>query len=180
MTVSVGFYSGPGNAATGSGVAPLPLDDTNHQEYEVPCPVGYYCMDGVKLACPGGRFGNATRMFERTCSGLCEPGYYCPANSTSPKQVEIIAHTLYAADLSSIPRNVVNIVSRCFVPINRQLPPTTMSVCIHVLVRLSSSTGPVVRCCVALSSTTAQEALLSRSLPSPVSTPSAVVASAIA
>jgi hypothetical protein len=48
-----------------------------------PCPSGSYCVEGVKLQCPPGQFGCATRLSSATCNGLCTAGFYCPAESTS-------------------------------------------------------------------------------------------------
>ena len=70
-------------ATTGTcGVAPLCKQgeylDTN------------FVRDGKKtmkcVQCPPGRFGNATNLVSRACSGRCSAGYYCPAGSTSPTE----------------------------------------------------------------------------------------------
>jgi hypothetical protein len=38
--------------------------------------------------CPSGHYGNVSGLTSSICSGLCSPGYYCPAGSTSPTQYE--------------------------------------------------------------------------------------------
>lgn len=44
---------------------------------EVPCPIGYYCRDGLSRPCPPGRFGDARAISEPQCSGPCAAGRYC-------------------------------------------------------------------------------------------------------
>ena len=72
------------------------------------CPEGYYCPAGTTsiIACPigtynrlrgrktlldcqqveGGYYVNITASI--TWNGVCSPGYYCPAGSTSPQQIQ--------------------------------------------------------------------------------------------
>lgn len=50
------------------------------------CPPGSYCQGGVRLPCPTGRYGGSTRMVNASCTGLCLPGYYCPAGSSRADQ----------------------------------------------------------------------------------------------
>jgi hypothetical protein len=70
------------------------------------CPQGYYCPVATPepLACPPGRYGHASGLESLSnCTisspgfytvsastsetGLCEPGYYCPAGSTGPRAI---------------------------------------------------------------------------------------------
>jgi hypothetical protein len=48
---------------------------------------GHYCADGIKVACPAGRYGDTLGLARITCSGLCQPGYYCPAGSISATEI---------------------------------------------------------------------------------------------
>ncbi|RYH10771.1 hypothetical protein EON65_39170, partial [archaeon] len=48
------------------------------------CPVGYYCQQGVKSACPGGRFGVTLGLISPNCSGICPGGFSCPPASIRP------------------------------------------------------------------------------------------------
>jgi hypothetical protein len=49
------------------------------------CPTGSYCPDGkIKVFCPSGTFGATRGLKDRSCSGLCTPGFYCPEGSVSP------------------------------------------------------------------------------------------------
>ncbi len=50
----------------------------------VDCPKGFYCIQGSKHSCPPGTFGNETKLYTDTCSGLCTAGYYCPENTIEP------------------------------------------------------------------------------------------------
>ena len=51
----------------------------------VACEPGTYCVDGVKILCPAGRY-SANGSPTADCDGLCDAGYYCPEGSISPKQ----------------------------------------------------------------------------------------------
>jgi len=53
---------------------------------ESPCEKGYYCHEGTRYKCPGGRFGNKDLETNDNCSGQCEEGYWCGLVSTSPTQ----------------------------------------------------------------------------------------------
>ncbi len=50
------------------------------------CPLGYYCVNGIKNACPPGRYGRETGLSSDKCSGLCNRGYFCPLASVSATQ----------------------------------------------------------------------------------------------
>jgi hypothetical protein len=82
VKVSVGYYSIGGNETQRSAQAI--------------CERGFYCANGIRYACPLGSYGLSVGLSFASgpdnsvflCSGLCEPGYYCPANSTSSRQVQ--------------------------------------------------------------------------------------------
>jgi hypothetical protein len=71
------------------------------------CPIGSYCPDGVeKVPCPAGSYGDQEGLTNRDCSGKCQPGYYCPQGSGSPRQeicpkgllhLPLIAHPVYVS-----------------------------------------------------------------------------------
>jgi hypothetical protein len=52
------------------------------------CPAGQYLKDeqGRCVDCTAGTYGAVSGLSSPECSGLCEPGYYCPAASTSSRQ----------------------------------------------------------------------------------------------
>ena len=50
------------------------------------CPVGNYCVDGLRIHCPEGTYGNSSGLSSASCSGPCQEGYYCPRNSTSSRE----------------------------------------------------------------------------------------------
>lgn len=66
--------------------------------FQLACPPGKYsnvtvshtdsnadmAIDQVCLDCPVGRFGASEGARTSECDGVCEPGYHCPAGSTSP------------------------------------------------------------------------------------------------
>ena len=43
--------------------------DNSTYSVELPCEPGYYCMGGIKRACPPGTFGWRFGMTEETCGG---------------------------------------------------------------------------------------------------------------
>ena len=53
-------------------------DGAGYGEQEL-CPKGSYCVDGVRHLCPAGHYGAMQQMTNQSCSGLCRPGWYCPA-----------------------------------------------------------------------------------------------------
>lgn len=48
------------------------------------CPVGFYCLDGLKYSCPAGTFGAQTGLSTPNCSDLCPAGFYCPTATILP------------------------------------------------------------------------------------------------
>ncbi|KDO33830.1 hypothetical protein SPRG_01709 [Saprolegnia parasitica CBS 223.65] len=59
------------------------------------CPLGSYCVRGVRHLCPWGSYGATTGLWTKKCSGVCLPGSICPAGATSPQQ-ELCAAGSYA------------------------------------------------------------------------------------
>lgn len=53
---------------------------------QLPCESGHYCENGLKYKCPAGSYGDAFAIANRSCSGYCSAGYYCPEGSTSSRQ----------------------------------------------------------------------------------------------
>ena len=51
------------------------------------CPPGSYCKNGHIWEHLPGYFGRTNGSYNATGSGECQPGFYCPAGSTSPQQV---------------------------------------------------------------------------------------------
>ena len=70
------------------------------------CPPGSYCIDGIKYACPAGRYGNVQGEVDPLCSGVCEEGFYCPEGSTRPTQIECGDVDVYCPEGSSMPTPV--------------------------------------------------------------------------
>ncbi|EQC39707.1 hypothetical protein SDRG_03135 [Saprolegnia diclina VS20] len=50
------------------------------------CPLGTYCVRGVRHLCPWGSYGATTGLSTMACSGACAPGSTCPAGATSAQQ----------------------------------------------------------------------------------------------
>jgi hypothetical protein len=53
------------------------------------CPSGSFSSPGSTTSCThcsAGRFGSSPGMATSSCSGTCDPGFFCPSGSTSPRQ----------------------------------------------------------------------------------------------
>jgi len=55
------------------------------------CEPGFFCTgDGIRTACPAGRYGQPVAglagLTSAECSGPCQRGFYCPEGSTQPMQ----------------------------------------------------------------------------------------------
>lgn len=46
---------------------------------QIICEPGYFCVDGIKYACPPGTYGQVYGLNSMKCSGECAAGYYCPS-----------------------------------------------------------------------------------------------------
>jgi hypothetical protein len=75
IPVGVGNYSGPIDVTDPGGV---------RRWWQAVCPVGHYCIDGVKLKCPAGTYGSDVGAQSDACSGPCTGGFFCGEGSTSP------------------------------------------------------------------------------------------------
>ena len=61
----------------------------SHLKYEQKkCEVGHYCVNGLRNACPPGRYAEREGSDNEFCEGPCANGYFCPAGSYSRKQYE--------------------------------------------------------------------------------------------
>lgn len=70
------------------------------------CPVGHYCLGGVKHPCPAGRYGNKHGEVDPQCMGDCHIGYYCPPGSVSARQRRCGDATVYCPTGSTRPTAV--------------------------------------------------------------------------
>ena len=57
--------------------------DSEHRNGTALCPERHYCLGGIAVVCPAGRFGCAAGLKSPECNGDCAAGYYCPAGSGS-------------------------------------------------------------------------------------------------
>ena len=67
------------------------------------CSAGQYSVGGADNCslCLAGRYGDAPMLSVATCSGNCSAGYYCPAGSDSPTEMECPAGQFSVAGASS-------------------------------------------------------------------------------
>ena len=69
--VSEGWYT----------IGPYPFENVMTRVDQAICPLGHYCIGGVKIKCPPGTYGNIKGLSNAECSGLCGYGFYCPIAS---------------------------------------------------------------------------------------------------
>lgn len=69
LAVSFGHYSLP--------------EDSDRATDQLVCPKGFYCASGIKHVCPAGVYGDVEGLGTERCGGLCIPGYFCGAGTTS-------------------------------------------------------------------------------------------------
>lgn len=58
--------------------------DNRTRTAQVICEPGSYCIDGIALHCPFGRYGNVSGLSNEQCSGLCPSAFYCPQHTANP------------------------------------------------------------------------------------------------
>ena len=81
-------------------------DSNETRNGTVHCPAGSYCVGGVAIVCPAGRFGCADGLGDADCNGPCAPGYFCPPGSTSNQMVACGNASVYCPVGSSGPQRV--------------------------------------------------------------------------
>ncbi len=59
----------------------------NTRTDQIIAPAGYYAFEGQLFKCPPRTYGNTSGLSSMKCSGTCESGHYCPAGSTSSKEI---------------------------------------------------------------------------------------------
>jgi hypothetical protein len=52
-------------------------DAASRRSGQLRCPKGHYCIEGVKVACPSGKYGGTVGLQTNSCSGACNPGFFC-------------------------------------------------------------------------------------------------------
>jgi hypothetical protein len=52
------------------------LNDGGGYGSQTACPKGFYCLDGKRFKCSGGRFGAILKQTNSSCSGLCRKGFF--------------------------------------------------------------------------------------------------------
>jgi hypothetical protein len=89
----------------GQGYYAVDLKDRDGGGYAAQkmCTQGYYCIDGVRTACPAGRFGNKMQEINSSCTGACEPGWWCPPASTSKYERACGNYSVYCPRESAFP-----------------------------------------------------------------------------
>lgn len=67
------------------------------------CEKGHFCILGDRYECPPGSYGSFEGLITMDCSGVCEPGYFCPAASHSSRQFECPTPDWYCPQGSGSP-----------------------------------------------------------------------------
>ena len=63
--------------------APLSISSTMRYQ-QFPCEPGSYCINGSKMLCPAGRYGNSYNLGTLNCTDSCPLGHYCEEGSILP------------------------------------------------------------------------------------------------
>ena len=73
------FEDCQGSMQAGVAISPDCSKDNaaSRRSVQLRCPKGHYCIEGVKIACPSGKYGGKVGLDTNSCSGLCNPGFYC-------------------------------------------------------------------------------------------------------
>ena len=48
----------------------------------------YYCLGGIRTACPAGRYGNATQLSSSGCTGACKAGFYGAGDALTTEECD--------------------------------------------------------------------------------------------
>ena len=101
--VDVGYYtvgpvSHPGSYQLGS--------DKLVRTAQVICEPGTYCISGERFPCPAGVYGSVSGLSSSDCSGPCDPGYFCPEQSTSRRQRDCGGADYFCPGGEGAPRKV--------------------------------------------------------------------------
>lgn len=78
------------------------------RDAQLPCPQGFYCMGGRRYICPAARYGERLGLSDPLCTGICAPGYYCPAGSVRATQNVCGAKYVICPEASGEPTGVQN------------------------------------------------------------------------
>lgn len=81
-------------------------EDGSTRFWQAPCENGFSCVGGVKMRCPAGRFGAHPVEADFSCTGLCDPGFYCKEASSSRNQNPCGNVSVYCPEGSSSPHVV--------------------------------------------------------------------------
>ena len=110
MDCGVGFYCPAGSSdpiPVPFGYFTLPNDVPLFLRFAISiCPLGSYCLSGVRSLCPAGFFGDSYGLSSMNCSGLCLHGYLCPLGTVSPRSHDCGNSSVYCPTGSYVPTPV--------------------------------------------------------------------------
>lgn len=73
---------------------------------QVECEPGTYCDAGKRLACAPGRYASVAGSTTDQCEGPCDPGYVCPLESTSARQIRCGGPEFFCPGNTAVPTPV--------------------------------------------------------------------------
>ena len=88
LPVHPGYYTRSLSRSINSCAAHDCPNTSDVHSHEFQCEMGHYCSSGVRHPCPAGTYGGDWGLQNSSCSGICDPGYYCPTGSSSPQEHE--------------------------------------------------------------------------------------------
>jgi len=81
------------------------VEDSKTRYSQVMCEVGTYCRNGVRFPCPAGKYSNSSGS--TSClSNNCQAGFFCPPESSSPRQKPCGSSQFYCPEGSREPVRV--------------------------------------------------------------------------
>ena len=77
LPVAQGFYTIGGDEQ----IEGRPQNTT--RDWQLICEPGHYCEGGIKRQCPARVYGEVAGLSDKSCSGVCPPGYFCPPGTVT-------------------------------------------------------------------------------------------------
>ena len=87
---------------------------------------GTYCVAGVQIPCPAGRWGNPSTGSTTECPNVCVDGYTCPAGSTAQSPCGSIAVYCSGGTMRAVPLGMYSTPEAAPVDVRTGIAPCPM------------------------------------------------------
>lgn len=95
QAVGQGYFASDSQALVGGGYGSQTI-----------CTHGFFCVNGIRSLCPGGRHGGLPQEIRPLCSGPCLAGFFCPPGSILSTQFTCNRTDQYCPEGSAAPHQV--------------------------------------------------------------------------